>query len=168
MRNKSKIIAILLISIMVTALIISCDDPTANLSNPELFEIAEEGMVLAMIAYMHQEGMDIEEFDFDDFPIPAEGTSKTIASIDLFTILSESGLSQDDDEIVAETGLSKGQAILRSGSINVTATKFEIKASVKFNNYYDLPNGTFNIVVTQIEGKQPTLTVNNKVVTVTN
>ena len=29
MRNKGKIIAILLISIMVTALIISCDDPTA-------------------------------------------------------------------------------------------------------------------------------------------
>jgi hypothetical protein len=122
--------------------------------------------MFALIAYMHQEGIAIVEDDFDDLPIPAEGTSKALERVDLFTIFSENDYFDEIDDVEAELGISSGQAILLSGNIVVTAVKFEIKASVKFNNYKDLPDGTFNIVVAQTDGNNPRVTVNGKVVTI--
>jgi len=131
MRNKGKIIAILLISIMVGVLIISCD-PAANLSNPELFEIAIAGLGAAEFAYEIQYGP--FEYDDDDEPLPPEPGTYNLAKLDFYDVAGPG------------EGIEKDQLVLLSGKITYKPDgSGTIESKIKINNFEDLPNGTFTV-----------------------
>jgi hypothetical protein len=130
MKNKGKIIAILLISIMVTALVISCEDPMAKYSNDELIGTAIIGLELAALAYEEQYDKD---FDPNDLPDP-----------------STYALTEQDAFGFPGIGINvakQEQVVLLDGYITIrnddTAT---IKARIKIKEIEELPSGTFTVL----------------------
>ncbi|MCK9482237.1 MAG: hypothetical protein M0R38_10820 [Bacteroidia bacterium] len=134
MRNKGKIIAILLISIMVTVMIISCEDPMAKYSNDDLVIIVEIGMELSYGAFSLKHELVEEEF-------PNPGTYQ-LEELDISEIAND---GDDDDDDWVE--IPEGQLILLEGEMIFTENTGTISAKIKINNFKDAPSGTFNVII---------------------